>query len=210
MSKIAIQGDSNGTGVFTIASPNSNTNRTITLPDEDLNLTNVVTTTDTNAVTRTMLNSNLAFEGICFSAYHTPIQTISNSTNTKLNYTSVLHDPNNNFNTSTSAYTAPINGWYWLSANIRGSVSTGSNFRFDIAFYSNGSAIRSGGQNQTGSNDASTHVVTVIYLVAGEQITVYINQNSGGNMSTSSSSNVTGTNGSTGVSRFEGFLLRAA
>jgi len=34
MSKIALQGDASGTGTFTIASPNSNTDRTLTLPDE--------------------------------------------------------------------------------------------------------------------------------------------------------------------------------
>jgi len=34
MSKVVIQGDTNGTGVFTLASPNSNTDRTLTLPDE--------------------------------------------------------------------------------------------------------------------------------------------------------------------------------
>lgn len=33
MSKVAIQGNASGTGVFTIASPNSNTDRTLTLPD---------------------------------------------------------------------------------------------------------------------------------------------------------------------------------
>lgn len=34
MSKVAIQGNASGTGVFTIASPNGNTDRTLTLPDE--------------------------------------------------------------------------------------------------------------------------------------------------------------------------------
>ncbi len=33
MSKIALEGNASGTGTFTIASPNSNNNRTITLPD---------------------------------------------------------------------------------------------------------------------------------------------------------------------------------
>ena len=33
MSKIKLSGDSGGTGVFTIASPNSSTDRKITLPD---------------------------------------------------------------------------------------------------------------------------------------------------------------------------------
>ena len=34
MSKVTIAGDINGTGVFTIAAPNGNTNRTLVLPDE--------------------------------------------------------------------------------------------------------------------------------------------------------------------------------
>ena len=34
MSKVAISGNASGTGTFTIASPNSNTDRTLTLPDE--------------------------------------------------------------------------------------------------------------------------------------------------------------------------------
>ena len=33
MSKVAITGNASGTGTFTIASPNSNTDRTLTLPD---------------------------------------------------------------------------------------------------------------------------------------------------------------------------------
>ena len=34
MSKVAITGNASGTGTFTIAAPNSNTDRTLTLPDE--------------------------------------------------------------------------------------------------------------------------------------------------------------------------------
>jgi hypothetical protein len=34
MSKIALTGNASGTGVFTIAAPNTNTDRTLTLPDE--------------------------------------------------------------------------------------------------------------------------------------------------------------------------------
>jgi hypothetical protein len=35
MSKVALSGNASGTGTFTIASPNSNTDRTLTLPDAD-------------------------------------------------------------------------------------------------------------------------------------------------------------------------------
>ena len=63
MSKVTIAGDVNGTGVFTIAAPNGNTNRTLTLPDEagtlltsvsDLvaaNLTGVLPAIDGSALT---------------------------------------------------------------------------------------------------------------------------------------------------------------
>tara|TARA_R110002126_G_scaffold22437_1_gene79960 strand:- start:186 stop:881 length:696 start_codon:yes stop_codon:yes gene_type:complete len=44
MSKIALTPDVDGTGTLSIVSPNTNTNRTLTLPDADLNLGNVLTT----------------------------------------------------------------------------------------------------------------------------------------------------------------------
>lgn len=56
MSKVVIQGNASGTGDFTIAAPNSNTDRTLTLPDVT---GNVVTTGDTSTVTETMINGSL-------------------------------------------------------------------------------------------------------------------------------------------------------
>ena len=50
MSKVQLQGNVSGTGIFTIASPNSNTDRTLTLPDN----TGTLLTTS-SAVTRTQL-----------------------------------------------------------------------------------------------------------------------------------------------------------
>jgi subtilase family serine protease len=52
MSKVAITGNASGTGTFTIASPNSSTDRTLNLPD---NSGTVVTTGSTDAVTEAML-----------------------------------------------------------------------------------------------------------------------------------------------------------
>ena len=54
MSKIALSGNASGTGTFTIASPNSNTDRTLNLPD---NTGTVVTTGSTAAVTQAMLET---------------------------------------------------------------------------------------------------------------------------------------------------------
>ena len=45
MSSVKIEGNASGTGVFTIASPNSNTNRTLTLPDNTGTILTSATTT---------------------------------------------------------------------------------------------------------------------------------------------------------------------
>jgi hypothetical protein len=54
MSNVALSGNASGTGTFTIASPNSNTDRTLNLPD---NSGTVVSTGSTAAVTQAMLET---------------------------------------------------------------------------------------------------------------------------------------------------------
>ena len=56
MSKIAITPNASGTGTINIVAPNTNTDRTLTIPDVT---GNVVTTGDTGSVTTGMLNSTL-------------------------------------------------------------------------------------------------------------------------------------------------------
>jgi hypothetical protein len=51
MSKVAIEGNASGTGTFTIASPNSNTNRTLTLPDSTGTVVVSGTTPSLNGIT---------------------------------------------------------------------------------------------------------------------------------------------------------------
>jgi hypothetical protein len=53
MSQVTLQGNASGTGVFTVAAPNSNTNRTLTLPDA----TGTVVTTD---ATQTLTNKSIS------------------------------------------------------------------------------------------------------------------------------------------------------
>jgi hypothetical protein len=51
MSKVSIEGNASGTGTFTIASPNSNTNRTLTLPDSTGTVVVSGTTPSLNGIT---------------------------------------------------------------------------------------------------------------------------------------------------------------
>jgi hypothetical protein len=60
MSKVQLAGNANGTGIFTIASPNSNTDRTLTLPD---NTGTLLSSGGTGIVTNAMLASGAVTQG---------------------------------------------------------------------------------------------------------------------------------------------------
>jgi len=60
MSKVAITGNASGTGTLTIAAPNTNTDRTLTLPDE---AGTVLTTTSGVAKTGDTMTGNLTVDG---------------------------------------------------------------------------------------------------------------------------------------------------
>lgn len=71
MSKVAIEGNASGTGTFTIAAPDSNTSRTLTLPDESgtlltklpvgsvLQVVQASTTTTVTSTTTTYVDTTL-------------------------------------------------------------------------------------------------------------------------------------------------------
>lgn len=69
MSLVKVQGNVSGTGVFTVAAPNSNTDRTLTLPDST---GTVVSTGDTATVTPAMLSQKLT-SGTAVSASGTSV-----------------------------------------------------------------------------------------------------------------------------------------
>jgi hypothetical protein len=59
MSQVTLQGNASGTGVFTIAAPNSNTNRTLNLPDAagDVVLTTATQTLTNKSISGAQINS---------------------------------------------------------------------------------------------------------------------------------------------------------
>ena len=65
MSSVKIQGDSSGTGVLTIAAPNTNTDRTINIPDT---AGDIVTTGDSGTVTAPMLDGGQTGSAPAFAA----------------------------------------------------------------------------------------------------------------------------------------------
>ena len=127
MSKVTISGNVNGTGTFTIASPNSNTDRTLTLPDN----TGTILTTATAGV---------PVNGPAFSAYQSVAQTLTSATFTKLTFTTEEFDTNNNF--SSSRFTPTIAGYYQFTASVAVASSATTIFSY---FYKNGAYEKSAG-----------------------------------------------------------------
>ncbi len=131
MSKVAISGNASGTGVFTVASPNSNVDRTLTLPDE----TGTVITTTTPGV---------PVNGPAFSAYGNTPQTFSSAAYTKVILNTKEFDTNSCFDSAVNyRFTPTVAGYYqfnWMSFP----PSTSRAGEIQTFLYKNGSPFKSG------------------------------------------------------------------
>jgi hypothetical protein len=163
MSKVQLQGNVSGTGVFTIASPNSNTDRTQTLPDNSGTLIN---TGSTGVVTQAMLASNIATSGPTFRVWSSVNQTITGATSTIITFNQEDWDTNNNFSSNT--FTPTVAGYYFINAGIRTNNAGGSEFVCYI--------VKNGNTYAHGSNNASTgiNLSTVSNLVYMNGSTDYV------------------------------------
>ena len=153
MSKIALQGDASGTGTFTIASPNSNTDRTLTLPDE----------AGTVLTSASDITPN---SGPAFSVYLSADQSISATTFTKVLLDTEVFDADNSFDLANSRFLPSVAGYYCFNGFI--SASNGANVSRQItSFYKNGSEYtRSADTTQSSSSYATR---------AGGSVLIYLN-----------------------------------
>jgi hypothetical protein len=128
MSNIAIQGAATGTGVFTLASPATNTNRTLTLPDEAGTVL-----TSASSITQ---NAGPAFSAYMSATY----QSISPNTHTKVVLDAELFDSNGNYDTSNYRWTPTVEGYYQINAAVGVSYLTAVMNGFLVSIYKNGSS----------------------------------------------------------------------
>ena len=184
MSLVKVQGNAAGTGTLTIAAPNTNTNRTLTLPD------------DTGTLIST--GSTFAGTGPAFSAYASGTTTVSHNINTKILFAAEEFDTNNNFASST--FTPTVAGYYQINASAYSSNTTGA---AQLLIYKNGSIFK-GGQlvSAISAIGAVTTASSIISLNGStDYVDIYLYQNSG------TSSTV---NAQQAYTWFQGAMVRAA
>ena len=168
MSKVTIAGDANGTGVFTLAAPNGNTNRTLVLPDE----AGTVLTSVSNLAGLTGVPASGA---ALFSAKFVS-SLWAQATNQIIPFNAINFDDDGVFSTATSAFTAPANGVYlfWYSV-----YTANSNADNKFGLFKNNAVLNfqqgSTGQLSHVSGTISDHVQSasaVVRLSASDTIAV--------------------------------------
>ena len=168
LSKVAIQGNASGTGTFTIAAPNSNTDRTLTLPDE-------AGTIITSASVPTANTPN-------WLATITSNQTVSANTAVIIAYNSATFDTDSGLNTSTGRYTVQTGkaGKYYIAGGFR--INTGETLTRCVAIiYKNGSQTVTEFNNPQGSGgEASAFVSTIVDLSEGDIVDIRVFHNASG------------------------------
>lgn len=155
MSKVQLQGNASGTGIFTIASPNSNTDRTLTLPDN-------TGTILTSASTITQNN------GPAFSAYASASQTPTTATNTKIAADTEFFDTASCYNTSNYRFTPNVAGYYIVRGCLRFAIGSASTSVSNLAMsyiYKNGSEFYRGTELRIWNAAAQQiEICTIMYL----------------------------------------------
>lgn len=147
MSQITFTSNPTGTGIVTVQSPPTNTNRTVTLPDA----------TGTLLATTSPL---IQPRGIpLFSAYPSVAQAIPSSVSTKVNLQIEEVDTHNWFDTALSRFTPQIAGWY----NFNGSVWIASSLTQIIpTLIKNGATAKNG--SYMGASAGGLGVNGLVYM----------------------------------------------
>ena len=185
MSKIALSSNPSGSGVFTISSPATNTDRTLTLPDEAGTVLTSASSITQNA-------------GPAFSVYSSVSQTgISSSTWTKMTFNTEEYDTDGCFASST--FTPNVAGYYSLNTNVLSDTlmtgrillniyKNGAGFKQIAGLYASSARLSPSGSVLVYANGTTDYFEVWAYSDAGAWIT----------------------NGGVGANWFTGAMVRAA
>jgi hypothetical protein len=192
MSKVAIQGNASGTGTFTIAAPNSNTDRTLTLPDEAGTVLTSASDITPNA-------------GVAFSVKKTASQSISTATETKVTFDAANFNIDSCFDLTNNRFVPPVAGYYQFNFAVQMDF-IGANRGLAYLFIGGTKqAVVEQANNSAASTYPSFVINQLLYLSGtSDYVEVYVEQQSG------STKSLYGDTIRDYGSSFEGILLRTA
>jgi len=174
MSKVAITGNASGTGTLTIAAPNTNTDRTLTLPDE----AGTVLTSGSASI--------LPNGGPAFYAVHSGADvSLTNSTWTKVILNHEDFDTDNCFDSSTNyRFTPTVPGYYKFEAQIQLNWATTQYGDTRVALYKNGTWYTGNRRDQANNNTyanygSHTHSGLIPLNGTTDYVEMYIYTNAG-------------------------------
>jgi hypothetical protein len=195
-------GVANGTKTFRLSSTG-----TIEIINSAYSAT-ILSLTDAGAMSAALpyqVAGKQAVNGPAFSAYaEATLQTISNSTLTKVLFQTEEFDTNSNY--ASSRFTPTVEGYYQLNAEVRldGASGTGEMM---IMLYKNGAGYKRG-TNQQGTQIAANfwamQVSSVVYANGtSDYFEIYVQQGSGGSVSVTAVDN-------SAITWFNGCMIRGA
>jgi hypothetical protein len=184
MSKVAIVGNPSGTGVFTIQSPNTSTDRTLTLPDETGTVLSSASSTTANIpIFSVKLSANASLSSATWLVIPFDVKDV---------------DSHSEYSSSTYQWTPQIAGWYCLNYSLVLS-NIGSGVESWAQVYKNGTGIRNimdVDMNRLWGLSGST----MVYANGSDyfDLRIYVSASSSDSMLSGESN-----------TRFSGFLVRA-
>jgi hypothetical protein len=176
-----------GTGITTIVPPATNTNRTLTLPD---NTGTVITTASTFAGT-----------GPAFSAYQSSTQSVATATFTKIQLQAEEFDTASCFDSTTNyRFTPNVAGYYQVSGCVGYALSAKIVL---TSVYKNGTIFKRGVQSGAAADSGWFSTVSVLVYLNGstDYVELYGYQDRGVSNNTSNAAELT---------YFQAFLARSA
>ena len=171
---------------------------TLTLPAKT---GNIITSADSGTVTQAMLASNVAGNGPAFSAYQNSAQSISNSTFTKLQCSTVEFNQGSYYDGTTNyRFTPLVAGYYLITGEASLNAATQTQL---LTIYKNGSEFKRGQRMASSPGALSTSVSALInFNGSTDYVELYVWQDSGSTTTLNAASQA--------LNYFQGVLVRTA
>ena len=175
MSQVKIQGNASGTGAFTIAAPNSNTDRTLTLPD-------ATGTAVLDAATQTLTNKTLGSGLVMSVSAITAGTAVASTSGTSIDFTGI---PSWVKRITVAMQTVSTNGSSNYLIRIGNTTFTSSGYASVMNYVNPGANSCTGSADSTGflltkdinSGTAFTAIATIVLQTSGFYVSTFVGNN---------------------------------